>query len=127
MAKILIVDDESCIRELLQDCLECFVAKGVELLAADNGIDALEIIRREKPDLVFLDIMLPRLNGYEVCALVKDDPGLNQVHVVMLSAKGLEFDRQKGHAMGADLYMSKPFMPSELIDVAAKVLGINPD
>lgn len=127
MARIVIVDDEPYIRTLIQDCLEGFVARGVELLCADNGIDALEIIRREQPELVFLDIMLPRLNGYEVCALVKGDAGLRKTSIVMLSAKGQEFDRQKGCDMGADLYMSKPFMPQELVEVAARFLGIMPD
>lgn len=127
MARILIVDDEPYIRTLIQDCLEGFVANGVELLSADNGIEALEIIRREKPELVFLDIMLPRLNGYEVCALVKGDHELCSTNIVMLSAKGQEFDRQKGCDMGADLYMSKPFMPLELLEVTARFLGITPD
>jgi len=96
MAKILIVDDEPHIRLLLEQALEELEDKGVELLTAENGERALETVKREKPDLVFLDVMMPKMNGFDVCRAVKDDAATKGVFIVMLTAKGQEFDRQRG-------------------------------
>ena len=125
MATILIVDDEPFIRLLLQECLEKFTEKGVEILTTDNGRDALEIIREKKPDLVYLDVMLPKMNGYEVCTMVKKDPSLSEVCIIMLTAKGQDNDRGRGDEVGADIYMTKPFMPDEVVEKASVVLGIS--
>jgi len=122
--KILIVDDEPHIRLLLEQTLEDFEDIGVELLSATNGLDALEIIKSEKPELVFLDVMMPKMNGFDVCNTVKKELGMNDIYIVMLTAKGQEFDKQKGKEVGADIYMTKPFNPDEIIAKTAEILKI---
>ena len=124
MPKILIVDDEPHIRLLLEQTLEELENEGVELLTAENGKEALETVKLEKPSLVFLDIMMPRMNGFDVCRAIKNDLGLIGVPVVLLTAKGQEFDRQKGNEAGADLYMTKPFDPDEVLAKAREILNI---
>ena len=123
-AKVLIVDDESFIRLLIEQALEELEDEGVSLLTAEDGAEALETIEREKPDLVFLDVMMPQMNGFDVCRAVKRDLNLEGVYVVMLTAKGQEIDKQRGAEVGADLYMTKPFDPDELLSLAEKVLGL---
>lgn len=122
--KILIVDDEAHIRMLIEQTLEELEDDGVEFLTADNGETALEIIQAEKPNLVFLDVMMPKMNGMDVCRKVKKELGLNDVFIILLTAKGQELDRQKGQEVGADVYMTKPFDPEALLGKAREVLGI---
>ncbi|MBX2864467.1 MAG: response regulator [Leptolyngbyaceae cyanobacterium MAG.088] len=121
---ILIVDDEVHIRVLMEQTLEELEDEGVELLTATNGAAALEIIRSEKPDLVFLDVMMPKMNGFEVCQSVKEDVAIQNTYIIMLTAKGQEFDQQKGLKAGANLYMTKPFDPDEILEKATEVLDI---
>ncbi len=121
-SKILIADDEAFIRLLIEQALEDFENEGVVIYRAENGADALEIVRREQPDLVFLDVMMPKLNGFEVCQLIKQDEVLKSAFVVILTAKGQEFDRRHGEEVGADVFMTKPFDPDALIELAASVL-----
>lgn len=122
--KILIVDDEAHIRMLIGQTLEELEDDGVEFLTAENGEIALEIIQRENPQLVFLDVMMPKMNGMEVCRRVKKELGMDNVCIVLLTAKGQETDRQKGQEVGADVYMTKPFDPEVLLNKAREVLGI---
>jgi len=122
--KILIVDDEAHIRMLIEQTLEELEDEGVEFLTADNGEAALEIIQDEKPNLVFLDVMMPKMNGMDVCRRVKKELAMNDVFVILLTAKGQELDRQRGQEVGADVYMTKPFDPEVLLDKAKEVLGI---
>lgn len=122
--KILIVDDEAHIRLLIEQTLEELEDYGVEIATADNGVDALELIKTNKPQLVFLDVMMPRMNGFDVCQRVKHELGMSDVFIVMLTAKGQEFDRHRGEQVGADVYMTKPFDPDELLAKAQQVLGI---
>jgi DNA-binding response OmpR family regulator len=122
--KILIVDDEAHLRMLIQQTLEDLQDEGVELLTAGNGEEALETIKAEKPNLVFLDVMMPKMSGFDVCQAVKNELGMKEVHIVLLTAKGQEFDKQKGQEAGADLYMTKPFDPDALLAKAKEVLGI---
>ena len=122
--KILIVDDEPHLRMLIQQTLEELEDEGVDLITASNGEEALETIREEEPNLVFLDVMMPKKNGFDVCNTVKNELGLMNIHVVLLTAKGQEFDRQRGHEVGADMYMTKPFAPDALIAKARSVLGL---
>ncbi len=122
--RILIVDDEAHIRRLLERTLMDLEDEGVELLAADNGEDALAIIQDERPNLVFLDVMMPKMNGFDVCDAVKHALGLHNVYIVMLTAKGQEFDRAHGDQVGADVYLTKPFDPDEVFDLARQVLGL---
>ncbi len=122
--KVLIVDDEAYIRLLVEQTLENLEERGVMILTADNGQAALEIVQKEQPNLVFLDVKLPRLNGFEVCEAVKQTLKMKNVFVVILTAKGQEFDRQRGEQAGADMYMTKPFDPDELVNLAGLVLDI---
>lgn len=122
--KLLIVDDESHIRMLIEQTLEDLEDEGVELLFAENGEQALNIIREEEPNLVFLDVMMPKMNGMEVCHKVKKELNLSHVYIILLTAKGQEVDRQKGLEMGADRYMTKPFDPDEMLSIAEEVLNI---
>jgi len=122
--KILIVDDEAHIRMLIEQTLEELEDEEVSFLKADNGEDALEIIRTEKPQLVFLDVMMPKMNGMEVCHKVKKELNLDGVYIVLLTAKGQEVDRLKGQEVGADVYMTKPFDPEVLLLKARTVLGL---
>lgn len=121
---LLIVDDEPHIRMLLEQSLEDLEDEGVRLLSAVDGEEALETIRRELPDVVFLDVMMPRRNGFDVCAAVKADPATSGVTIVLLTAKGQEVDRQRGDAVGADLYLTKPFDPDDLRATAERLLGL---
>ncbi|MBI5308550.1 MAG: response regulator [Planctomycetes bacterium] len=124
MPKILIVDDEPHIRLLLEQTLEELEEKGVTLLLADNGESAVEIIKKERPELVLLDIMMPKLNGFDVCNKVKNELNMKDVYIIMLTAKGQEFDKKRGEQVGADVYMTKPFNPDAIVAKAADVLGI---
>jgi two-component system alkaline phosphatase synthesis response regulator PhoP len=123
-SRILIVDDEAHIRRLLERTLMDLEDEGVEILVADNGEDALAIIQDEHPALVFLDVMMPNTSGYDVCDTVKHTLGLNEVYIVMLTAKGQAFDRAHGEQVGADIYLTKPFDPDEVFDLARQVLGM---
>ena len=122
--KILIVDDEAHIRMLIEQTLEELEDEGVEFLTAENGESALDIIQKENPKLVFLDVMMPKMNGMEVCRRVKKELELNNVFIVLLTAKGQELDRQRGQEVGADVYMTKPFDPEVLLKKAKEVLSI---
>jgi two-component system, OmpR family, alkaline phosphatase synthesis response regulator PhoP len=123
--KILIVDDEPHIRMLIEQTLEELEDEGVEFLTAENGEIALDIIQKENPQLVFLDVMMPKMNGMEVCRKVKKEMQLPNVFIVLLTAKGQELDRQKGHEVGADIYMTKPFDPEAILSKAREVLSLN--
>lgn len=122
--KILIVDDESHIRSLIAQALEELEDEGVEFFTAENGVEAMEVIKTENPQLIFLDVMMPKMNGMEVCRLVKKEYKMNDVYIALLTAKGQELDRIKGQDMGADTYMTKPFDPEMLLQKAREVLGI---
>ena len=122
--KLLIVDDEAHIRMLIEQTLEELEDEGVEFLTADNGEQALEIIQNENPQLVFLDVMMPKMNGMEVCRRIKKDLAMEDVYIVLLTAKGQELDRLKGQEVGADVYMTKPFDPDVILNKAREVLQI---
>ena len=122
--KVLIVDDEAHIRMLLEQTLEELEDDGVNFFSAQNGEEALDIIQSETPELVFLDVMMPKMNGMEVCKKVKKELALNDVFIVLLTAKGQELDRQKGNEVGADVYMTKPFDPEAILNKAREVLGL---
>jgi two-component system, OmpR family, alkaline phosphatase synthesis response regulator PhoP len=120
--QVLIVDDEAFIRVLLVQAMEDLKSEGVELLTAADGAIALEMIERHEPDLIFLDVMMPNVSGYEVCRRVKEE--YDDVYVIMLTAKGQRIDREKGEALGADEYITKPFDPDYLLKRAAQVLEL---
>jgi DNA-binding response OmpR family regulator len=121
--KVLVADDEAFIRLLIEQTLEDLQDVDFELLTADNGADALQVILSQAPQLAILDVMMPRMNGFDVCREVKKNAGMSQVYIVLLTAKGQEYDRQIGAEAGADLYMTKPFDPDELLELAQNVLS----
>ena len=110
--KILIVDDENSIVIPLQFLLE---QNGYQVLIAHNGEDALEIIDKELPDLIILDIMLPGIDGYEVCEMVRLKPEWRDIRIIFLTAKGREVDMAKGLVLGADAYLIKPFSNADVL------------
>lgn len=118
--KILIVDDEPNIVISLEFLME---QSGYEVAIARNGEEALEKIAAFEPDLVLLDIMLPLLNGFEVCQRIRENPQWNRTKVIMLSAKGREIDVRKGIALGADAYVTKPFSTKDLIAQVQRLLA----
>ena len=122
MAKILIVDDEPGMVILLEQTLEDLKYKGIELLSANNGEQAIEIIKAEMPELVLLDVMMPGMSGFEVCNTVKNVLGMNNIYILMLTAKGQGFDMQMGKDVGADSYITKPFDLEEVLEKVVKVL-----
>jgi DNA-binding response OmpR family regulator len=123
--KILIVDDEVHIKMLLEQTLEELEDEfEVDLYTASDGEEGLEFIRSKRPDLVFLDIMMPKMNGYEVCRIIKDDTSLTDVKIILLTAKGQEVDRKQGLELGAMMYMTKPFDPDEILRVSKELLEL---
>ena len=118
--KILIADDEPNIVTALEFLIE---RAGYEVRTAANGDEALAAIAQDPPDLVLLDIMMPVKSGYEVCKRIRDQPEWGKVKVVMLSAKGRDAEVTKGLAMGADLYVTKPFSTRELLSQIRTLLG----
>lgn len=122
--KVLIVNDEAHIRLLLEQTLEELEDQGVDLLLASDGEEALELIKTEQPGLIYLDIMMPKLNGFDVCQIVKNEWGLQQIYIIMLTAKGQEFDKKRGFQVGADSYLTKPFDPDELLETTSQILGL---
>ena len=117
--KILIVDDEPNIVIPLQFLME---QKGYETLVAQSGEEALEMISKEKPDLVLLDIMLPGMDGFEVCEIIRLNPEWRNTRVIFLTAKGRDVDIAKGMVLGADEYITKPFSNQQIIDAVTKLL-----
>jgi len=109
--KVLICDDEPYIRESVS-----YVARGegYDVLTAEDGEEGLRLAREERPDLVFLDLMMPRLNGFQVCQALKGDTATQGIHVIILTARGQEIDRSKGKEVGAQEYLTKPFSPRKL-------------
>ncbi|MBF0438128.1 MAG: response regulator [Magnetococcales bacterium] len=124
MFKVVIVDDEVHIRALLEQTMEELEEEfEFEILTAANGGDGLAAIQREHPRLVFLDVMMPVMNGYDVCAAVRADSSLDETKVVMLTAKGQETDRQRGMSVGVNHFITKPFDPDEIVNLAREILG----
>ncbi len=124
MKRILIVDDDPIIRNLMEQILEPFEEKDVEILTAENGLVALDIIREKQPELIFLDVMMPKMNGFEVCQKIKSEPPEKVPYIVILTAKGQEVDREKARTSGADLYITKPFKINDLLNKVSEILQI---
>lgn len=111
--KVLVVDDEVNITQILEFSIG---SEGYEVLSASNGEEAVEKARREQPDLIILDIMMPRLDGYETCRILKANPLTKNIPVVLLTAKGRDIDKRLGYEVGATDYIIKPFSPNKLIE-----------
>lgn len=123
MATVLIVDDEPPIVELVRFTLE---DEQVRVVEAGDGLRALEVARAEQPELIFLDVQLPALGGFDVCRRLRREPGLERTKIVMLTAAGQERDRAEGRAAGADLYLTKPFSPLRLLTLVQALLPGTP-
>jgi DNA-binding response OmpR family regulator len=125
MPTVLIVDDEQHIRLLIEQALEELEEDGVELLTAADGEVAIDVVRNHFPQLVFLDVTMPKVNGFDACRTIKQQLGLPGTYVVMLTAKGQAYDRQRGLEAGADEYLTKPFDPDELLALARRALRLD--
>ena len=119
--KILLVDDEESVLALVSATLGG--DDRYSLFIARNGAEAVKVCRRERPDLLFLDIMMPDMDGYAVCRAVRKDRGTADIRIIMLTALAQDFDRRKALEVGADKYITKPFSPTALLERVEEVLG----
>jgi twitching motility two-component system response regulator PilG len=110
--RILVVDDSATIRRSAETML---ASEGCEVFTAENGFEALSKITQHKPDLIFVDIMMPRLDGYQTCAIIKNNTEFRNTPVVMLTSKDGLFDKARGRVVGSDQYLTKPFTREELL------------
>ncbi|MFO3796056.1 MAG: response regulator transcription factor [Anaerolineales bacterium] len=120
MAKILAAEDERDIRDLIAFTLRF---AGHEVTTATNGEEAVSMAEQIKPDLILLDVRMPRMNGYDACRAIKANPNLKDIPVVFLSAKGQESEVQAGLQAGAEEYILKPFAPDQLIERVRQILA----
>ncbi|MEA5496708.1 response regulator [Limnoraphis robusta Tam1] len=119
MSTVMVVEDSVTQRQMICDLLK---ESGLDVKVASDGVQALEEVEKHCPDLVVLDIVMPRMNGYELCRRLKSDPKTQNIAVVMCSSKGEEFDRYWGMKQGADAYIAKPFQPTELVGTVKQLL-----
>lgn len=120
MNKILIVDDESSIRFLISETLEI---NDYEISEAEDGEQAIKIASENEFDLILLDVMMPKLTGYEVAKILKENKNKIKPKIIMLTAKGQQKDREEGFKNGADYFLTKPFSPMELLELVEEILG----
>ena len=118
--RLLVCDDEPFILKALTFILR---KEGHTVLEARNGEEALEIIRAEKPRVVFLDVMMPKKNGFEVVEEVRGDPSLKEIYIILLTAKGQDSDRERGLSLGANEFMTKPFSPASILNRLREILA----
>ena len=110
--RILVVDDSATIRRSAESML---ATEGYDVVTAENGFEALSKVARHNPDLIFVDIMMPRLDGYQTCAIIKNNTQYRSTPVIMLTSKDGLFDQARGRVVGSDLYLTKPFTKEELL------------
>jgi len=120
MKKILIADDKPEVVELVRVSLE---EEDYEIIDASNGKETLKRARLEKPDLILLDVVMPKMDGFEVCRQLKKDPQTQEIPIIMLTAKGQEVDKEKARQLGASDYITKPFSPSALLTSVEEILA----
>lgn len=118
--KILVTEDSPTILAMIKESLE---SEGFSVITAEDGQQALEKTRKEKPDLIILDLMLPKIDGYRVCRILKFDDKYKMIPVIMLTARTNEADRKTGQEVGADAYITKPFEPQTIIAKINELLG----
>lgn len=118
--KILLIDDSRTIRRSAETMLS---REGCEVITANDGFEALSLIHKHEPDLIFVDIMMPRLDGYQTCAIIKNNQQFKHVPVVMLTSKDGLFDKARGRIVGSDHYLTKPFTRDELLAAVRQQTG----
>jgi CheY-like chemotaxis protein len=123
LGRVLVVDDDDVIRQLISVNLEL---EGFEVSTAVDGQDCLEKVKDVRPDVVTLDIMMPRLDGWEAASRLRADPDTADIKVVLLSARAQEADLERGSRIGVDAYLTKPFDPDELIEIVRRLAGLPP-
>ncbi|MDM8565160.1 twitching motility response regulator PilG [Candidatus Halobeggiatoa sp. HSG11] len=111
--KVVVIDDSKTIRRTAETLLK---KAGCTVITATDGFESLSKVMEAKPDIIFVDIMMPRLDGYQTCALIKNNPGFKKIPIVMLSSKDGLFERARGRIVGAEYYMTKPFTREELLN-----------
>jgi DNA-binding response OmpR family regulator len=119
--RVLVVDDEPNIVMSLEFLMR---RSGFEVQVARNGREALDALEGAPPDLLLLDVMMPELDGYEVCGRIRARPEWNGTRIIMLTARGRDVERERGLALGADAYVTKPFSTRELVDQVKRMLGV---
>jgi twitching motility two-component system response regulator PilH len=119
MSTVLIVDDSQTLRQMLSELL---IKSGIQVVEAANGVEAKEQLQASVPDLIITDLIMPQMNGYELCRWIKNEPTLQAIPVLICSTKSEEFDRYWGMKQGADAYITKPFHPPELIKTVKQLL-----
>lgn len=118
--KILVVDDELFVRELIKIKLKLY---GLEIIEGSNGFEAVDLALKEKPDLILLDLMMPKMDGFEACERLKADPKTAQIPIVILTARGEQVFRERGEAAGAVGIVTKPFSPQKLAEMVMEILN----
>lgn len=121
--KIMVIDDSKTIRRTAETLLK---KVGCEVITATDGFDALAKIADSQPDIIFVDIMMPRLDGYQTCALIKNNASFRKTPVIMLSSKDGLFDKAKGRVVGSDQYLTKPFSKDELLNTIRHYMPVTP-
>lgn len=124
MRRILIVDDEPNIVLALELLMK---REGFEVQSVGDGQKVFDVVGKFRPDLIILDIMMPKMDGYEVCQRIRADASLKDISIIMLTAKGREVEREKGLALGADCYVTKPFSTREVMMKVKEILSTRPD
>lgn len=119
MTTVLIVDDSSTLREMISGLL---IKAGMTVLEAKDGVEAKDMIASNPPDLIVLDIVMPNMNGYDLCRWVKNNEGTKSIPIVICSSKNEDFDRYWGMKQGADAYIAKPFRPVEMVETVKHLL-----
>ena len=120
--KIMLIDDSRTIRRSAETMLS---NEGCRVITANDGFEALALIHRHEPDLIFVDIMMPRLDGYQTCAIIKNNSRFRRVPVIMLTSKDGLFDKARGRIVGSDHYLTKPFTRTELLSTVREQLSIS--
>jgi len=120
VSKVIVIDDEPFILMMIEDKLK---RSKIDVITLRDSNNAVEVIRKELPDLIILDWMMPEINGLEICKLMKNDPDLNNIPIFMLTAKGQDSDEKLGFQCGVDRYITKPFSPKSLLAMVLETLG----
>jgi CheY-like chemotaxis protein len=124
LGRVLVVDDDEVIRQLIAVNLQL---EGFDVVTAVDGQDCLEKVCSVRPDVITLDVMMPRLDGWVTAVKLRDDPATRDIRVVMITARAQEHDVRRGEEIGVDAYVTKPFDPAELIRTVRELAGAGPD